>query len=337
MPEKIKIWGEKIPYNSTRSKLEDMVIKPSHIKFLRWARFFMSLPGKKFKDRQAEIDTFTYHAEIKSGCEKETYEDEPYIVPYIVKGSDSAVIVVPGGGFAYKSADYDNLGNQGEGNLMAEELNKAGISAFVLLYRTNPYRMPVPLLDMQRAVRFVRYHAADYGINPNKIGAVGFSAGGYEIAGLINRRCKDALPETYTPDEVDAVSDALQAAGLIYPCLGFQYLQPMMPACFSAGQLDTEEKRAALIKQYDCIGNFCSADTPQFLSYGGSDILIPEKQQKEYTDKLKSSGASYEVLVIPGANHGYGATLSSRKKYGYWIDAFIEWCKKQFAKADSEK
>ncbi len=327
--KKIKIWGETIPYNSKRSKLEDMEIKPSKIALLRMVRFILGIRGKAYKDNRAVIDTFTYYQQILGGFETETYEDEPYIVPSLVKDSDRAVIVVPGGGFSYKQSDYDAEGNQSEGDLVAMELNKAGISAFVLWYRTNPYCFPVPLVDMQRAVRFVRYHAAEYGLNPDKISAIGFSGGGYEIAGLLNLlRGKNAFSEGYVPDTVDAVSDELQTAGLIYPCVSFKCLMPMMSACFTREQVDTEEKRQKLADQYSCVKNYSSADVPQFFSYGGKDFMIPPAHEEEYIEKLKATGTDHEILFIPTANHGFGASPKSRKKYGYWLERYIDWFKK---------
>ncbi len=328
--EKIRIWGEQIPYNSSRSKLRDMEIDygkkakiPALLRFV-----FTGIRGNAFQDNRRIIDTWTYLGEIKPGFGKETYEDEPYLVPFPVAGSKQAVIVVPGGGFSYKQSDFDGEGKQAEGDLVAKALNEAGISAFVLWYRTNPYRFPTPLVDMQRAVRFLRFHAADYGLDPAKISAIGFSAGGYEIAGLLNiLHGGNRFPADYEPDAVDAVSDSLETAGLIYPCLSFKCLMPIMSACFTREQINSEEKRKSLYDQYSCVENFCSADTPQFLCYGGKDMLIPSAHTEEYIRKLQESGTDHEVLLIPSANHGFGASPKSKKKYGYWLQCYINWYK----------
>ena len=74
-------------------------------------RFALALTGEAYKDRRALFDTFTYYQQIAGGFEKDTYEDEPYIVPFLVPGSKQTVLVVPGGGFAYKQTDYDGEGN----------------------------------------------------------------------------------------------------------------------------------------------------------------------------------------------------------------------------------
>ena len=328
---KIPIWGETVPYNKPESKLPDMVIKGKPNVVIQTLRYVLSIRGEKYRDKRRTMDTFTYVSAIQRGHAIETYEDAPYLVPFPVAGSDKAVLVVPGGGFAYKSSDTDGEGKQGEGDLVAKELNKAGISAFVLWYRTNPYRFPAPLLDMQRAVRYLRFHAADYGIDPNKIGAVGFSAGGYEIAGLMNILAgKDCFPEGYVPDEVDAVSDKLNQAGLIYPCLTFQYNKPMLACCFSADQLDTQAKRDALCARYDCIQNCHSADIPQFLCYGTKDILVNPVQHPQYAQALRAAGGSVEIVEVPGANHGFGAYEKNREKYGFWIVQYLDWANRVF-------
>ena len=327
---KIEIWGDTIPFNSPESKLPDMCIKGKPNVVFQTLRFVAALPGEKYKDKRRIMDTFTFVSCINRDHEKSTYEDVPTLTPFIAEGSDRAVIVVPGGGFAYKSSDVDGEGKQSEGDLIARELNKAGISAFVLWYRSNPYRFPAPLLDMQRAVRYLRYHAADYGIDPNKIGAVGFSAGGYEIAGLINILSgKDEFPSDYTPDAIDAVSDCLDQAAMIYPCLNFRYLMPMLNCCFSAEALATEEQRSALCRQYDCVEQFRSADIPQFLAYGTKDILVNPKQNPPYEEKGRSEGTDLEVLVLPGANHGF----SMNKKYSYWLQRYLDWSTKHFSRA----
>lgn len=326
--EKIKIWGDAIPYNSSRSKLQDMEINyRKKNKLAALLRFlFAGIRGEKFKDHREAIDTWTYLAEIKPGFGKETYEDVPYLTPFLVPGSRRAVIVVPGGGFSYKQSDFDGEGKQVEGDRVAKALNEAGISAFVLWYRTNPYCFPVPVVDMQRAVRFVRFHAADYGLDPEKISAIGFSGGGYEIAGLMNlMHGENRFPPDYIPDEVDALSDRLETAGLVYPCVGFKCLMPMMSACFTREQLDTEEKRRALYDQYSCVKNYCAVDTPQFFCYGGKDIAIPPVHEEEYIQKLKESGTDHEVLLIPSANHGFGANPRLMKKYGYWLQRYLDW------------
>src|SRR5580704_16054793 len=102
--------------------------------------------------------------------------DQPSITPFVLpkgSGSGSAIIVCPGGG-------YQNLSMDKEGYAVAKWLNTIGVSAFVLKYRLGPrYHHPIELGDAQRALRILRSRAADYGFRPDRIGIMGFSAGGH--------------------------------------------------------------------------------------------------------------------------------------------------------------
>src|SRR5689334_12924576 len=94
-------------------------------------------------------------------------------LPRTMRDGTPAVVVCPGGG-------YQNLASNHEGRQVANFLNSLGIAAFVLKYRLGPkYHHPIELGDAQRAIRIVRSHAADYGIAADRIGVMGFSAGGH--------------------------------------------------------------------------------------------------------------------------------------------------------------
>ena len=103
----------------------------------------------------------------------DTYRKNEYqLKPYLIKDGKThpVAIVCPGGGYTMKCVDK-------EGTLIAEKLNRMGIHAFVLDYRVVPYHMPVMLLDAQRAIRYVRCFAKQFGVKADKIGIMGFSAG----------------------------------------------------------------------------------------------------------------------------------------------------------------
>ena len=104
----------------------------------------------------------------------------PSMEPRMVEGSASCVIVCPGGAYHNRTRNY-------EGCLVADKLNSIGVSAFVFDYRHIPYKHPVPVIDAKRAIRYARYLAAEYGYDKDKIGIMGFSAGGHlDSRGYIN-------------------------------------------------------------------------------------------------------------------------------------------------------
>lgn len=325
MGERINIWGKKIPYNNSESKYKDMEIKGTPNVVFQLLRFVGAIKGTKYKDAKRKIDTFTYVSEIKRGFAKDTYEDVPYLTPFLVDGSDRAVIIVPGGGYAYKSSDFDGEAKQGEGDMVAKKLNEAGISAFVLWYRSNPYRMPIPLLDIQRAVRYVRYHAEKFNLNPAKIGVIGFSAGGFQVAGLVNLlRHENVTCEGYEQDAVDQASDRVAFAGLIYPCINFKYNVPMLFSAFPAEQVRNQDQRQKLLEKYDCIKHVQENDPPQFICYGTKDTLVNPAQSEQYIEALEKKGVSYRQVVVKGAQHGFGARETS------WLESFVEWIDESF-------
>ena len=116
------------------------------------------------------------------------------------------ILIIPGGG-------YDHLSDH-EGENVAIELNKLGISAFVLYYRIAPYRHPIYLYDIKRTMRYIRYNAEKYGIYEDKIGIMGFSAGGH-LACI----CAENVNKfEYEPiDDIDKVSSRPDILCLCYP------------------------------------------------------------------------------------------------------------------------
>ena len=127
-----------------------------------------------------------------------------YYYPPLAAGVRSAVIVLPGGG-------YTHVWMEKEGGLEARWLAAHGVAAFVLQYRLSPaYRYPVPMLDGARAVRYVRSHAAEYGVAPDRIGVWGFSAGGH-LAGYLATAPIER--DKTSPDPVERVNEHPDFAG----------------------------------------------------------------------------------------------------------------------------
>jgi acetyl esterase/lipase len=125
---------------------------------------------------QTAPETILLWSQGAPGAQGTADEDKPSLTIYPVTGPNKvpvALVVCPGG-------SYHNLAMDHEGKQIAEWLNGLGISAFVLKYRLGPkYHFPIELWDAQRAIRYVRAHARDYGVEPNRVGIWGFSAGGH--------------------------------------------------------------------------------------------------------------------------------------------------------------
>lgn len=310
---RIPIW-ETVAGNSSESKLERMKYKAGQNDLIATLRFLQGIVDTEYRDAEQAIDTYTYIHEIKGGFEKETFEDEPYLIPYLAEGSDRAVIVVPGGGFGYKSMD----GSTSEGKDIALKLNEAGISAFVLHYRSNPYEYPLPYLDLGRAVKYLREHSAAYGLDPAKISALGFSAGGNLVCHYINHiQNGDFYPENYQKDGTDQVDGTLTDAAMIYPATTFNANVPMLFAMFDDEAVRDEAKRAELLDLMDNTANFASRGVRQFVAYGGKDSMVGTTETPRYVEKAKAQAADMTDVFVPDGAHGFAPEN--------YFDAYLAW------------
>ena len=310
--DKIRIWGEKIPYNEPKKRKIDCMLVKRRPKLAAGLGWGMDVFGTHIARDAARLDTFTWIDEIQSGKMSPYFADVPTLLPYLADGADTAVIIAPGGGFCNQSREK-------EGYEIAEFLNRNGISAFVLEYRLNPYEAPVCYLDMQRAIRYVRHHAGDFGLRPDRIGAMGFSAGGY-VAGASAILLEDTPPvwRDYVPDPVDAESGKADFLGLIYPVTAFDR-NPNMLCLLAGDEYFDDGKRPALQRKFSLTENLTPDCPPQFLCYGTKD---PLKDIPVYAARLDEINPRHETLVLDGANHGFALRA---KKYAYWGSAFVRW------------
>ena len=310
---RIAIW-ETVPGNSNRLKSDDMRIDHGQDNDSFAYRAPSAIVGTEYRDERTALDSFTYYFQIKCGFTPETYTDEPYIIPYVVGRGRPAVIVIPGGGYGCVTSD----GGDYEGKSVALELNAKGFSAFVLHYRVNPYHHPLPLLDLQRAVRFIRKNADELGVDPDRIALVGFSAGGYEIAGFLNLiRSRNKFPDDYTPDSTDLVDDGVSAAGLVYPVVNYRHNVPMLLCSYPESEVIDEVSLKKLLDDSDTALHFNSADAPQFITYGVNDSTVNARGAEEYISHAKLSGADITALPVLGVEHGYGRE--------HYFPQFLEW------------
>ena len=325
MEEQIAIWGKDIPYNTGEDKLSLMDIHPEY----NFIDMFIRHPG--IFSKKEDIDDFSgnetniYKEEIQKGPAKPTFDDEPFLIPYLKEGSDRAMIIVPGGGYLTKSMDN-------EGREIAGIFHAAGISSFVLWYRSYPYLHPVPCLDLQRAVRYVRHHADAYGIDRNKVGIIGFSAGGNCCGNLVNiLRNKPVEYEGYEQDEVDA-EDAMPAlAGLIYPALDLERQKVFTAVLIGKDAYRDKTQRdrmATLLTQKTQIR---SDSPPQFLCHAKNDSLVNWQCSQDYYDALLEKGVIARLVLLKAGGHGFGSCMQKgifgllAKRAREWLPAFTSW------------
>jgi acetyl esterase/lipase len=227
----------------------------------------------------------------------------------------AAMIVIPGGG-------YDNLSPWGsEGTPAATTLSNNGITVFILRYRVKPYGYPHAMWDVQRAVRWVRANAASYNVDPNRIGVLGFSAGGHVAStaathfdsGLLDSNATNG-PHWYPgpKDSIDRVSSRPNFQGLIYPMTTMvQYVPGTSTAyAYKPGRdIYIGTSPSTTLVDYTSNEKQVTAQTPPaFLNWGTADNVVNTLNSTSYRDSLISKGVAVKTVVITGGTHDPNST-----------------------------
>ncbi len=240
-------------------------------------------------------------------------QDEPSLTPYFIESDKpvGCVIVFPGGAYMCR-ADH-------EGEPIAKMLNAAGFNAFVLNYRVAPYHYPVMLYDEQRAIRYVRHHAKEFNINPDKIGVLGFSAGGH-LAVMAMQQYDLGLDEG---DEIDRVSCRPDAAVLCYPVVsltaeGHGHLG-------SAGFLLGEQGHLAKkLSGENCVKE---NDPPVFFWHTSDDEAVHVANSLNLGVQLREKNIPFEMHIYPHGKHGLGLATGD-PVVSRWAKEACDWLKR---------
>jgi hypothetical protein len=227
------------------------------------------------------------------GAHGSTPEDIPTLTDYGYGRPDPrpAIVVCPGGG-------YTGLADH-EGAPIAHWLESIGIRALVLKYRLgNTYKHPVILGDAQRAIRFVRANAAEFGVDPKKVGIIGFSAGGH-LTSMVATLHDSGI----AGDHIDAFSCRPDLAVLIYPVI--QMFGPLTHE-FSRKQLIganfTEQQAKAVSSELNVSLDTCAS----FLVHTTTDDVVPVGNSLVFASALAGHHIPFELHVMERGPHGFG-------------------------------
>ncbi len=241
--------------------------------------------------------------------------DRPTLSIYLPEGTEAAatgVVVCPGGGYRTLAMDH-------EGDQVARWLNSLGVAAFVLKYRLGPrYRHPAPLQDVQRAIRSVRYRAAELRVSPERIGVWGFSAGGH-LAATAATHFDSGNP--LAADPVERLSCRPDFAILAYPVISFttEYAHKG-----SRSFLLGEDPDPQLVESLSLEKRVRADTPPTFLFHTAEDRAVPPENSVLFYLALRKAGVPAELHIYERGRHGVGlaphdAVLSS------WVSRLRDW------------
>ena len=241
----------------------------------------------------------------------------PTLSIYLPKKEEStgtAIIIFPGGGYWINAMSH-------EGRNVAEKLRAEGIVAFVVKYRipdstTMSNKETGPLQDAQQAIFMVRSHAKEWGINPKKIGVLGFSAGGH-LASTLSTHYREKLVKAgkynLRPD----------FSVLIYPVISFT---DSFGHVGSRDQLIGKHPSREKILEYSNELRVDAETPPAFLAHAKDDATVSYKNSQMYADALKKYDIPVELLLLEKGGHGFG--MYDKQSTIQWPDELLKWLRK---------
>ncbi len=227
-----------------------------------------------------------------------------------------AVIMIPGG--AYRRVVLDK-----EGYETAEWFAARGVTAFVLLYRlpgdTWTAGPDTPLQDTQRAVRWVRHNAGDFGVDPGRVGVVGFSAGGHATAALVTR----FDDRVYAPvDAADRLSARPDFAALVYPVVS---MRDGLAHELSREKLLGADFTAEDVARHSPERHVPRNAPPTLLIHSVDDASVPVGNSLAFHAALLEAGVPAELHVFSEGGHGFGLRYTDGLPVAVWPELLERW------------
>ena len=248
-----------------------------------------------------------------------TPDDIPTLTAFLPEKSPlaiSAIVICPGGGYIKLAMDHEGLNE-------AKWFQQRGVAAFVLKYRlpVNGYRHPVPLLDVQRAIRLVRSRAAPWNINPGKVGIMGFSAGGH-LASTLETHF-DAGNASAT-DPIDKQSCRPDFAVLVYPVIS---MKDGITHPGSKANLLGPNPDPALVANLSNETQVTPQTPPTLLVHAEDDSVVPIENSRRMFAALQKAGVPSALQEYQHGGHGFGFGATPDHSPPGWLDQAYGWLK----------
>ena len=253
------------------------------------------------------------------------------------KGLNGAavVLVVSGGYFSTHDAISPSL---------FRALLNHGYTVFAVVHGSQPqFTVPEIVGDVNRAIRFIRYHAADYAIDPNRIGATGASAGGH-LSLMLGAAARAPKPDASDP--VDRLPSQVNAVACFFPPTDFlnyggpgrelihvKDFDPLFRPAFEFREIDRatnlwvnvadDAKLRAISREISPIHFVTADDAPTLIYHGEADKLVPVQQSEAMVARLKEVGVDAKLVVKPKAGHGWLTMPLDMEAFAEWFDAHL--------------
>jgi acetyl esterase/lipase len=230
--------------------------------------------------------------------------DVPTITVYLApkdKATGAAILICPGGGYGFLATDH-------EGKQVAEWLNSLGIAGVVLKYRLAPkYKHPAPLDDARRAIRMIRWKAKDWGLDPGRVGVLGFSAGGH-LASTLATQFREAHP--LPGDAINGFSERPDVAILVYPVVSLTAEYSHKGSAKNLlGPNATKEQLAELSSET----RVTEKTPPTFLAHTLADTGVPMENSLAFAVALRKHKVPFELHIFERGQHGLGLGKGAKR------------------------
>ena len=267
--------------------------------------------------KEKRISLWANHAPVGGGEFQEA--DATITVHRAAKANGAAMVICPGGG-------YGGLVVGAEGHGIAKWLNGHGITGIVLEYRLPKGRAFVPLLDAQRAIRTTRSRAVEWGIDPKRIGIIGFSAGGH-LASTAGTHFDAGDPKA--SDAIAKVSCRPDFMVLVYPVISMG----AQGHSGSRNNLLGKDAKQDLIDLFSNEKQTSAQTPPAFLAHALDDKVVPSAHSSMFHDALRGNHVEAKYLELPSGGHGLNGYKGPM--WDAWQTQSLEWLAKlKFIPAD---
>ncbi len=230
-------------------------------------------------------------------------------LPPVDKANGAAIVLCPGGGYIRHVTDR-------EGYPIAQWLNEHGIATIILEYRLPELRHQVPLLDAQRAIRLTRAKASGWKIDPDRVGILGFSAGGHVASTAATHFDKGNADSS---DPIERFSCRPDFAWLVYPVVTMgKYTHTG-----SRNELLGTDPKLELVRLYSNETQVTANTPPTFLAHAVDDKPVPPENSRQFVAAMKARRVSVELLELPSGGHGLNGCKGPL--WEQWKAAALKW------------